>query len=258
MEKSSSIKEVDYLLDNITCCYTTVNGGHSKGNYASFNLGLHVDDSAIDVLNNRKELTSYLNKKIVWMNQTHSNTVLYVDSSDVNENDLSSDLSKPNLGVLADGIVTDDQKVALAVLTADCLPLVLVTEDRKYCAAIHCGWRGIFSGIIDKAINLIREKNTSELYAFIGPHIHQNSYEVGEDLLTNFVSVLGEDAKDAFEKKDNSKYFCSLEKLVRINLNKLDVSKIESCNIDTYTDKSYFSYRRNHVTGRLATLISLS
>ena len=258
MEKSSSIKEVDYLLDNITCCYTTVNGGHSKGNFASFNLGLHVNDSAIDVINNRKELTSYLNKKIVWMNQTHSNTVLYVNSSDAKGNDVFSDTDKTSLGVEADGIVTDDKNVALAVLTADCLPLILVSEDREFCAAIHCGWRGIYSGIIDNAVKLIREKNSSRLYAFIGPHISQNSYEVGEELLTKFISVLGEDAKDAFIKKGGSKYLCSLEKLVKLNLNKLSVSKVESCHIDTFTDKSYFSYRRNPITGRLATVISLS
>lgn len=257
MEKSSSIKEVDYLLDNITCCYTTVNGGHSKGNFASFNLGLHVNDSAIDVINNRKELTSYLNKKIVWMNQTHSNTVLYVNSSDAKANDVFSD-TVPSLGVQADGIVTDDKNIALAVLTADCLPLILVSEDKKICAAIHCGWRGIYSGIIDNAVKIIREKNTSKLYAFIGPHISQNSYEVGEELLSKFVSVLGEEAKKAFIKKEDSKYLCSLEKLVRLNLKKLSVSKVESCHIDTFTDKSYYSYRRNPVTGRLATVISLS
>lgn len=258
MEKSSSIKEVDYLLDNVTLCYTTVNGGYSKGNFSTFNLGLHVNDSTIDVLNNRKELTSYLNKKIVWMNQTHSNTVLYVNSSDAKANDGFSDTGKPSLGVQSDGIVTDDKNIALAVLTADCLPLILVSEDKKICAAIHCGWRGIYSGIIDNAVKIIREKNTSNLYAFIGPHISQNSYEVGEELLPKFVSVLGEDAKEAFIKKGDSKYLCSLEKLVKINLKKLSVSKVESCHIDTFTDKSYYSYRRNPVTGRLATVISLS
>ena len=114
------------------------------------------------------------------------------------------------------------------------------------------------SGIIDNAVKIIREKNTSKLYAFIGPHISQNSYEVGEELLSKFVSVLGEEANKAFIKKEDSKYLCSLEKLVRLNLKKLSVSKIECCQIDTFTDKSYYSYRRNPITGRLATVISLS
>ncbi|MGN0901932.1 MAG: peptidoglycan editing factor PgeF, partial [Succinivibrio sp.] len=230
------------------------------GAYEGFNLGLHVHDDPSTVLRNRIELEKAVGKNIVFMNQTHSSTVKYVSDEDAvpSEKILQSSAQYPFMGVEADGIITTSKHVALAVMTADCLPLLLCSDDCYVVGAVHCGWRGIYKGIINIAVEMMKLKSSAKIHAFIGPCIGGKSYEVGPEILLNFRKILGKDAESAFVRKENGKFLCSIEQLTKIYLNLLGIEQITTSGIDTYTDERFFSYRRHPVTGRMASVISIN
>ena len=256
VEKSSFVIVDAFENIPVKALYTTRRNGVSEGDFSSFNLGLHVEDDPKAVLQNRFALAKHLSKKIVFMNQTHSDKVVLVDKNDACESKKMLEGTIPvSLGVEADGIVTCDKSIALAVLTADCLPLLMTTEDGAVVAAVHCGWKGVYLNIIKNAVSLIREHSQREIYAYLGPCIGPESFEVGGELLDKFKSVL-EKADLAFTKKDNGKYLCSLPLLTRMQLEKAGVTKIEESNVDTYQNPNLlYSYRRAKRTGRMASVI---
>lgn len=258
-KKFNGIIKVDNFLDGTDIYYTTKEDGVSVGPYAGFNLGLHVEDDVKSVLKNRYGLEKNIRKKLVWMNQTHSNVVKFVDYKDAQSaKGMSSGTEAISLGVEADGIVTIDKSVALCVLTADCLPLLLASEDKKVVAAVHCGWKGMQSGIIRNTIALMRRCTFAPIYAFIGPCIGPMSYEVGPELLEQFCNA-NPKSKEEFEAQGNGKYLCSLPGLCSMFLNDLGIDNIKNSNLDTYAeDSKFFSYRRENVTGRIASIISLN
>lgn len=258
MVERSSFVAVNAFEDiPVKALYTTRLNGKSEGDYSSFNLGLHVEDDPKAVLQNRLALEKHLSKKVVFMNQTHSDKVVLVDKNDVCECEkMLDDVIPVSLGVEADGIVTCDRTVALAVLTADCLPLLMTTKEGEVIAAVHCGWKGVYSNIIKNAVALIREHSQSEIYAYTGPCIGPKSFEVGSELLDKFQSILP-NASLAFTKKDNGKYLCSLPLLTKMQLEKAGVSKVYESNVDTYQNPDLlYSYRRAKRTGRMASVIS--
>lgn len=256
VEKSSFVIVDAFKEIPVKALYTTRLDGKSEGDYASFNLGLHVEDDPKDVLQNRLALEKHLSKKVVFMNQTHSDKVVLVDKNDVCECEKMLEGKTPvSLGVEADGIVTCDKSVALAVLTADCLPLLMSTKEGDIIAAVHCGWKGVYSNIIKNAVALIREYSQSEIYAYLGPCIGPESFEVGSELLDKFQSILP-DASRAFTKKDNGKYLCSLPLLTKMQLEKVGVRKVYESEVDTYQNPELlYSYRRAKRTGRMASVI---
>lgn len=218
--------------------YTLRGSGHSKGHYASFNLGDHVADAPLDVAYNRKLLEKTIASKIVWMQQTHSNSVVFVDKLQ----------SKP---VLADGLVTNQANIALAVMTADCLPLLLFSSDSQVISCVHCGWRGLQGKIVANALSIMRSYTQAPIRALLGPCIGPNSYEVGPEFLANFP-----DKRESCFKKSNDKYLCDLVKICTLDLKALGVNEIFSCNEDTFKNsEKFYSYRRDPVTGRMASFI---
>ena len=227
----------------VKALYTTRLGGVSKPPFYSFNLGDHVNDDFTPVQCNRQKLEAYLKTPVVFMNQTHSTSVKQV-------------FKKGETPVLADGIVTTQKNLTLAVMTADCLPLLLASADGKVVGAIHCGWRGLAFGIVENALKLIRTLSNSEILAYTGACIAKNSYEVGGELVEQFSRVCN-NAKESFVKKDNDKFLCDLPSLCKSILEQNEVSIIGQSPYDTYLDKQFFSYRREHITGRQATLISI-
>ena len=257
MAARSSFVAVNAFEDiPVKALYTTRLNGKSEGDFSSFNLGLHVEDDPKAVLQNRLALENHLLKKVVFMNQTHSDKVVLVDKNDACESKKMLEGTIPvSLGVEADGIVTCDKSIALAVLTADCLPLLMMTEEGSVFAAVHCGWKGVYSNIIKNAVSLMREHSQSEIYAYLGPCIGPESFEVGSEILDKFQSILPK-ATLAFTKKDNGKYLCSLPLLTRMQLEKSGVTKVvESC-VDTYQNPNLlYSYRRAKRTGRMASVI---
>ena len=226
--------------------YTTRAGGVSKPPFDSLNLGDHVGDDPLCVAQNRKRIAEAIGHNVVYMQQVHSNIVRLVRSTDVQ---LDS----------CDALVTDVANLPLAVMTADCLPLLLATLDGSVCAAVHCGWRGLANAIVERTVAMMRTISDAPIEAFIGPHIRQTSFEVGPDVLDAFASHYDE-AAHYFEQGLGDRYWCDLSGLVDLALRHADpcIAAINDCGLDTFSQKdSLFSYRRDHTTGRLASIIML-
>ncbi len=240
------IKEIKIFNSNVKAFYSTRNGGFSKEPYSSLNLGLHVGDDKDNVLLNRKKVKEYFsNKDIVYMDQIHSSNVTYIDKySDVI--------------LKTDALITDKKDLVLAVMTADCLPLLLASDN--YVAAIHCGWRGVALGIIENVCKFLKDKNENldKAKAFLGPCIGPDSFEVGIDVLNTFKD-LDNTYEDAFLKKDiKDKYLCNLPLICNYILKREGIFNIYNSELDTFKLKdSFFSYRRDKDTGRMASFIYL-
>lgn len=242
----AKIHTIDAFGKNVVACYTTRLGGASKTPYDSFNLALHVGDSCDDVLQNRQTLKDLIHiNNVCYMNQVHCNICKYID----NDSEL----------LTCDSIVTDKKGLALAVLTADCLPLLLCDSNASIIAAVHCSWRCVRDDIIKNTLDVIHKikgKNVL-LNAFIGPCITQRSFEVGSDVFDTFLDKNKDYAK-AFYKKDDKKYMCDLAQICIMQLNSFGVDKIQNVDIDTkLNNDEYFSYRHDKITGRQASVIAL-
>lgn len=224
---------------------TTRWGGKSVAPYADFNLAAHVGDNADHVLQNRLILQQELNlpDSPYWLDQTHSNTVLK--------------LSPHHQGKApqADGAYTTVQNRICAVLTGDCLPILLCNQEGTEVAAIHTGWRGCATGILANAVACFKSP-ANELLAWLGPAIGPEAYEVGQDLFDTFVEQNPLMAS-AFEPQPNQKYLANLYQLATLTLASAGVKAVYGGDYCTYSDnKSFFSYRREGgITGRMATLI---
>ncbi|MCR5536386.1 MAG: peptidoglycan editing factor PgeF [Succinivibrio sp.] len=238
---------MDLLTDHpfgseVCAVFTTRSGGVSKAPYATLNLGLHVGDSAEDVTENRLRVAQTLGVSCVYMNQTHSSVVKLVEAAD----------DKP---VDADALVTTTSRLGLAVMTADCLPLLLSSKQGTVVAAVHCGWRGIYGDIIDHTVMKMRELTSEPLLAWIGPCIGPRSFEVGPEVYAYFVEKHAA-AEQCFIRLPQAKYLGSLPALVRLELGYLKVNQVSDVGRDTYQDtEHFFSYRRDRVTGRMAGII---
>ncbi len=242
---SSALVKVD-CFKRAKAFYTTRNGGCSCAPFDSLNLGDHVGDELKNVTANRQIVRDELKHDVVYMHQVHSNIVRMVRSAD---EDIGS----------CDAIITDIPNLPLAVMTADCLPLLLATTDGTVCAAVHCGWRSLASAIVGHTVGVIRTISDAPIEAFMGPHIRQRSFEVGPDVLEAFVNQYDE-AAHYFEPGEGDRYWCSLSGLVSLALRKADpcIANVCDCGFDTYTQQdSFFSYRRDHATGRMASIIML-
>lgn len=171
--------------------------GHSVAPYDSFNLGLHVGDDAHAVALNRAQIKEDLGlKHLVFMDQTHSTDVLLVD--DVLH-------QEPAQGFKCDAVVTTKANVGLAVMTADCLPVLLYVPGSTVVAAIHCGWRGLVNGIIENTIKVMTDVGVepASIMMAMGPAIGPQSYEVGAEIFTAVIEQDSAYAK-AFHARDLS------------------------------------------------------
>ena len=147
---------------------STRHGGYSQPPYDSLNLAYHVGDKPETVTLNRRYLKDLLDLpgEPLWLNQVHGNRVIEAGSSD-------------NLD--ADGSFTDKPELVCVIMAADCLPLLICDNSGTKIAAVHVGWRGYCAGIITMALEAFRPI-FQELIVWIGPHIRQNNYEVGDDV----------------------------------------------------------------------------
>lgn len=215
-------------------------GGVSTGCFSSLNLALHVGDSAESVWENRRAIKRMLNlpAEPAWLQQTHSTQVVNADNMS----------ALPN----ADASYAHDNETVCAVMTADCLPILLCDVHGTTVAAIHGGWRGLLHGIIQ---NTVQHMPAVELLAWLGPAIGPNCFVVGRDVQCAFVeqSVL---FREAFVSTAPDKYLADIYKIARIILNNVGVRRIYGGSYCTVTQQAqFFSYRRDGQTGRMATLI---
>lgn len=216
-------------------------GGISDKQYASFNLGLHCGDTSEHVLANRELLVQALElpSEPCWLSQVHGTDILELNQA-INSNPV------------ADGAYTYGKNIVCAIMTADCLPLVLCDKNANQLMAIHAGWRGVANGIVEKAVALF-DCPPDCIRAWSGPCIGPNAFEVGPEV----IKLLGGNSS-AYRVSENGagRQYINLMALVRTRL--ADQGVIDYINIDqcTYADtQRFFSYRRDGQTGRMATLI---
>ncbi|XKM12863.1 peptidoglycan editing factor PgeF [Orbaceae bacterium ac157xtp] len=232
---------------NVHALTTTRLGGVSIAPFDSLNLGIHVNDDLDSVLLNRRLLVEHeqLPNQPLWLNQVHSTTV--VDDVDVNKSAILLD---------ADATYSCKPNQVCAVLTADCLPVILCNAQGNEIAAIHAGWRGLCNGIIENTVQKFIAPS-SQIIAWLGPAIGPTKFEVGQEVVDQFVKHDAK-SKNAFKFSDsvNKKYLADLYQLATLRLNHLGIEQIYGGNFCTYTQSDlFYSYRREKQTGRMATLI---
>jgi YfiH family protein len=231
---------------NVKALQTTRAGGVSVAPYASLNLGAHVNDDGNTVAHNRQLLSPYLPSEPVWVNQVHGIEVIDAANSGCLEN--------------ADASFTTKNNVVCATMTADCLPVLLCDTDGTVVAAVHAGWRGLCDGVIESAIGKMPVQ-ANHILAWLGPAIGPNAFEVGDDVREQFIQKDSQ-AVSAF-KPQGDKWLCDMYSIAKQRLNNIGVTKIYGGSINedfcTYTDEArFFSFRRDNVTGRMASLIWLA
>jgi YfiH family protein len=230
---------------NVKALQTTRNGGVSSGAFASLNMGAHVGDDPIAVAKNRQLLSPYLPSEPVWVNQVHGTDVIDAATSSCLQN--------------ADASFATRSNVVCVTMTADCLPLLLCDTKGTVVAAVHAGWRGLCDGVIEAAIAKLQVP-PSEILVWLGPAIGPNAFEVGNDVKSQFVEKDSQ-AELAF-KPHADKWLCNLYLIAKQRLNNLGVTQVYGASVNeefcTYTDASrFFSFRRDNVTGRMASMIWL-
>lgn len=221
-------------------------GGVSAEPYASLNLGAHVGDQAAAVAENRRRVRAALAlpSEPLWLAQQHGTGVLDADRAP----------PAPQRAPPADAALTRTPGRVLAVLVADCLPVLLADEAGRAVAVAHAGWRGLEAGVIEAAIGALRI-DPARLSAWIGPGIGQRHFEVGEEVRAAFCRRDPQAAR-AFESNERGRWQCDLYGLLEQRLVGAGLRRIAGERRCTYAEpESLFSFRRDGVTGRMAALI---
>jgi YfiH family protein len=231
--------------EHVKAFTTTRMGGVSEGAYNNFNLADHVGDVPEAVAKNRKRLVEQcgLPAEPFWLKQVHGCTI--------------AETAKDQPGCTADGTMATNPGVVCAVLTADCLPLLLTDKQGSEVAAVHAGWRGLAAGIIEQSIARMAARPES-LLAWMGPAIGAAAFEVGEEVRQAFIGHAAEDSQ-AFAKGRTGHWWADIYQLTRSRLTRAGVGFIGGGDYCTVSDRDrFFSYRRDGVTGRMASLIWLA
>lgn len=220
---------------------TTRHGGVSAAPFASFNLGDHVGDDPAAVAENRTRLMQALSLPAApaWLRQVHGTRV--VDAAQG--------------GCEADAARTGRAGVVCAVLTADCLPLLLCNSAGTQVAAVHAGWRGLAAGVIEAALDGMGEGK--EIMAWLGPAIGPAAFEVGDEVQAAFMT---QDASTqaAFQPLPAGRWLADIYQLARRRLAAGGVTRIYGGHWCTYSEtERFYSYRRDGICGRMATMIWL-
>ena len=230
---------------NVHAIQTTRAGGVSLAPYASLNLGVHVNDNALAVAQNRQLLSPYLPSEPVWINQVHGIKAI--------------DAAITACATEADAAYTIKANTVCVTMTADCLPVLLCDQTGSIVAAAHAGWKGLLDGVLESTVQsmLLSMPNlaTQNLMAWLGPAIGPQAFEVGSEVREAFMAV-DANAALAFRPIANNKWLCDIVQLARQRLNTIGISQLYGGDLCTYTDAvRFFSYRRDNVTGRMATII---
>ena len=239
---------------NVGALATTRQGGFSVGPYGDgqggggLNLGLHVGDDAATVQRNRALLQHALPGRPAWIAQVHG--VAVADAASVQPGQPAT---------VADASIARTPGVVSAVLTADCLPVLFADLDGKVVAAAHAGWRGLAGGVLGTTVAAMRAAGAGEITAWLGPAIGPRQFEVGEDVRAAFGAALGvAEAAPAFAPFAGrpGKYLANMPLLARAFFAREGVTRVAGGDACTVTDAArFYSYRRDGVSGRQATLI---
>ncbi len=241
-------------------------GGVSCGAYASLNPAMHVGDDADRILQNRQIIKECLGlpDEPVWLDQIHSNRAVQAITTEPLQQ--------------ADASYTAESGVVCAVLTADCLPLMVCAADGSQVAAIHAGWRGLLAGVIGNTITamqipldppfakggagqldlnppLCKRGVRGDFLVWLGPAIGPDCFEVGAEVRDAFLEKSAAFIT-AFKEQQSGKWLADIYQLARIDLAMLGIDKVYGGGFCTVTEhERFYSYRRDKQTGRMATLI---
>jgi hypothetical protein len=219
-------------------------GGSSAAPYASLNLGNHVGDEPTVVARNRAQLRAALDlpSEPLWLQQVHGTIVCDADAADASS-------AGP-----ADATVTRASGRTLAILVADCMPVLFASADGNTLGAAHAGWRGLSAGVIEATVHAMRVDPVG-IHAWLGPAISAANFEVGAEVRDAFIAHDAY-AEKAFAANARGRWQCDLELLARARLAALGITRVAAAGICTFTDTARcYSYRRDGRTGRMAALI---
>jgi len=232
---SSKLKK----FKNIKHCFFSRKNGVSKGYYESLNCGLGSNDSKENVYKNLEIVMKKISREVpslITLNQIHSNQVLYFNNKISMKDKLTGD-----------AIVSRVKNIGIAILSADCAPILFYDPKKKIIGCAHSGWKGAVSGIIKNTVKkfIDLKSNSEDLIAIVGPCIGEKNYEVKEDFLQKFLS-LDYNNKKFFRNIGKGKYNFDLRKFINQELTNLNIKNIENIYMDTFLEKEFFySYRRS-------------
>jgi len=225
---------------NIIALATTRRNGFSLSPFGSNNMGLHVQDNSEHVIANRNAVIERLGLPNTpeWLEQTHSTTCVVIE----NEHNRS-----------ADAAITRKTDQVIAIMTADCLPILLCDKAGNEIAGIHAGWKGLVNGIIETTLEKMQSKSHN-LLAWIGPSICKTCYQVGDDVRDLYTERYSF-AADYFQP-DGNRWRAAMPQLAEAILKQTGIMSVYQSNACTFERKNdFYSYRREGQTGRIASLI---
>ena len=249
------------IMPELIVGFTTKKGGYSKGEFAAFNLGLHVHDDVSDVHLNRRKLGDILQfplEKWVCSEQIHDNHIAKVGKKDSGKGvwDYSTAIPK------ADGLYTDEINILLTLGFADCVPIYFASPSRGLIGLAHAGWKGSVKNIAGQMVRIWRDKEgvkVDDVYAAIGPSIGECCYIVDDRVINQVNELLGESASIVYNETMIGQYALNLKELNRLALIKEGVPSrniIISQFCTSCEDGLFFSHRRdNGKTGRMMSFI---
>lgn len=220
-------------------------GGHGGAHGGGLNLGIHVGDAPQAVARNRALLRALLPAEPAWLTQVHGVAVV----------DAKAAAAQP--APPADASVATERGVVCAIMTADCMPVLFADREGRAVAAAHAGWRGLAGGVLENTVGRLREAGAEELLVWLGPVIGPTQFEVGEEVVQAF-EHLGASAQPAFRPVSGKegKYLADLPALARRVLAGVGVTAVSGGQHCTVSEpERFYSFRRDRVTGRMATLI---
>ena len=214
------------------------------------NLGVHVGDQIDYVRQNRQLLGAALPGRPAWLNQVHGTAV--VDAGQVQGGAPDADASFATM-----------RGAVCVVMTADCLPVLFSAADGGVVAAAHAGWRGLAAGVLQRTVLAMRGAGASDIVAWLGPAIGPQQFEVGADVLAAFRQALPEPEHAALVTAAfvplagrPGKYLADIYALARLMLGRDGVTRVSGGEHCTVTESgNFYSYRRDGITGRQASLI---
>ena len=246
--------------DNIGALATLRGGGVSAAPYddgrggGGLNLGLHVGDRPAHVLQNRQLVQAVLPGPPAWLSQVHGTAVVEASA-------LANSGASAGAPAEADASFSRARGAVCAILTADCLPVLLCDARGSVVAAAHAGWRGLAAGVLGRTVAAMRAAGAGEILAWLGPAIGAEQFEVGDEVRLAFLAAApdaGAALAAAFVPRAGQpgKYLADLPALARVMLRRDGVLRIaggEFCSVSE--PLRFYSYRRDRVTGRQASLI---
>ena len=233
---------------SVEAVVTTRSGGVSQPPWNSFNPALHVGDDPVAVAANREHLQQRMgfNQPVQWLEQVHGTHCHVVTAA--------------GEAVTADAAYTRQPELPVAVMTADCLSVFFCDRSGREIAVAHAGWRGLCAGVLEATVDCF-EASAPTLLAWLGPAIGPQAFQVGAEVREAFLAAMPSqvaETQQAFRQDSEGRFLADIEQLARLRLNACGVTSIHGGSLCTVSDSErFFSYRRDGVTGRMASVIVL-